>query len=134
MSDFLLLLATASATASGPKSQKAAEGLTRALPWTLLIITATVVLVVLAFWLKRQFFPSPERSVDEQAGGFSLSYLRKMHAAGEISDEEFEKTRERIVSKAQKRIAEEAEQADERAAIQPGQPRTKDVDLIRDAE
>jgi len=113
---------------------RSAEGLTRAVPWMLLIIVAAVVLLVLAFWLKRRFFEGPQKTPDEAVGGFSLSYLRKMHAAGEMSDDEYEKTRERIVSRAQKRIREDAEKAGKAAEVRPDQPRTKDVDLIREAE
>ena len=142
MHDLILLVANtgqaageaAGEVANKPVARDAASKLTQALPWILLIILGGVVLFVLGFWVKRQFLGGPERTVDEEAGGFSLSYLRKMHEAGELSDEEFEKTRERIVSRAQRKIAEEAETVDDRAAIRPGQTKSKDVDLIRDAE
>ncbi|MEL7237472.1 MAG: hypothetical protein AAGK78_01315 [Planctomycetota bacterium] len=39
-----------------------------------------------------------------------------------------------IRSRAQKRIREDAEKAGKAAEVRPDQPRTKDVDLIREAE
>lgn len=45
---------------------------------------------------------------DETPGGFTLSDLRKLHKAGKISDEEFEKTRSGVITAAQRAAAREA--------------------------
>ncbi len=104
-------------------------GLQRALMWALLLLVVGVVAIWLAFWFRRQMLGSPRRNAPE-AAGFSLTDLRRLRAEGKITKEEYEQTRDRIVQAAQRAISDASD--DDRPPVDA--PRTKDVDLIRDAE
>lgn len=107
----------------------ASTGLRRALMWALLLIISFIVLVLLAMWFRRQFLGGTRRSALEPIG-FSLADLRRLRDQGKITQEEYERTRDRIVHSAHFAIADAAK--DDRAPVDA--PQTKDVDLIRDAE
>lgn len=124
---FWLLGLLAQSTQPGA-APDAALGFRRALMWVLLLIVAFVVLVLLAMWFRRHFLGGPKRREREPIG-FSLSDLRRLRDEGKITTEEYERTRDRLVHSAQVIVA-EAEKDRPRADA----PRTKDVDLIREAE
>lgn len=124
-----LALLLAQTTRPGGLPPDAGIGLRRALMWALLLVISFVVLVLLAMWFRRQFLGGSKRSMLEPIG-FSLADLRRLRAEGKITQEEYELTRDRIVHSAQVAAAAAAE--DDRIPVDA--PRTKDVDLIRDAE
>ena len=107
-----------------------------AVGWILLILVVAVTLFVVALWAKGRWFGAPEPGVATGGviGGFTIGDLKRMRDSGEISDEEFERARERIVVTARREMAEEADAADDPERPKVGSPVTKDVDLIRDAE
>ena len=99
------------------------------LMWVLLLIVAFVTMLLLAMWLRRQFLGGPRRRAVEQ-GGFTIADLRVLRESGEMTQEEYEATRDRLVQAAQRKLARTSE-ADR---TPPDAPQTKDVDLIREAE
>lgn len=99
------------------------------LMWVLLLVVAFVTMLLLAMWFRRQFMGGSRRRAAEPAG-FSIAELRAMREAGEMSQEEYEMTRDRLVQAAHRKIAHSAG-ADR---VRPDAPQTKDVDLIREAE
>ena len=106
-----------------------------ALGWVLLIIVAAVVLLVLGLWVKKKITGDDDFEPPSMVmGSFSVGDLRRMRDNGEISDEEFERARERVISDAKERQEREAERQGNPDLPPPDAPRTKDVDLIRDAE
>ena len=98
------------------------------LMWVLLLLTAFVVMLLLAMWFRRQFLGGPRRHAHE-AAGFSIADLRSMRDSGKMSQEEYELARDRLVRSAQQSLARMA--GDDQGA---NAPQTKDVDLIREAE
>ena len=111
-----------------------ASAVIRSVFWVLLTIVVTVVLVLLALAVKKRFSAAGDVGPSPVGGGFTVGDLRRMRDNGEISDEEFERARERIVAGAKRRLAEEAERAGNPDRPPPEAPLTKDTDLIRDAE
>ena len=110
--------------------------------WVLLILVAVVVLVLIGLAVKRRLWDDDAGggdgvttgSPDRMAAGFTVGDLRRMRDAGEINDDEFERARERIVAAAKRRMAQDARRQGDPDKPPPDGPRTKDVDLIRDAE
>ena len=98
--------------------------------WGLLLIVAAVTAILVAMWVKRQIMGRPNARLREGVG-FTLGDLRQLHQEGKISQEEYERTRDRIVQAAQSAIADAAGDEDR---PRPGAPLTKDVDLVRDAD
>ena len=94
----------------------------------LLLLVIGVTLLVLAFWLKRQFFDAPKPLPPGNFGGFSLGDLRRLRAEGKMTEAEFERAKALLVAPARRDVI--AAAGDEREA----DVRTKDVDLIREAE
>ena len=111
-----------------------ASAVIRSVFWVLLTIVVTVVLILLALAIKKRFSGGGEPGPGPIGGGFTVGDLRRMRDNGEISDDEFERARERIVAGAKRRLAEEAERAGNPDRPPPDAPLTKDTDLIRDAE
>ncbi len=100
----------------------------------LLVLIAATVLILIGLWLKRRYLDDDERPDRVLSSGFGLSELRAMRERGELTDDEFERARTRIVKRAQDEVA-----ADVSAAGDPDRPpaeaaRTTDVDLVREAE
>lgn len=114
----------------------ATRSIMSAVGWILLILIVAVVLFVVALWAKGKWFGTPERQDygEGLAGGFTVGDLRRMRDSGEISDEEFERARERIVVAARRQVEADTQAAGNPDAPPPDAPRTKDVDLIREAE
>lgn len=126
------ILLAAQGTGRAADLEDVGQGLWRALGWGLLLTVAAVVAFLLAMWVRRQMVGGPRRAVLE-GGGFSLADLRRMRDEGKMSKEEYELSRRRMVAAAQRTLADEAAAHGEDAP-RPEQPRTKDVDLVKDAE
>ncbi len=71
------------------------EGLlTKALPWSLVILAAVVVLLVAVSYYRRRL-----RAGDPGGGElWSLQDLREMHARGDLSDEEFKRLKAGVIA------------------------------------
>ena len=106
----------------------AANRLWHTIGLALLFVVAGVTLIVLAMWLKRQFFGGPTPTVPGEFGGFTLGDLRRLRAEGQMTEAEFQRAKAMLVAPARRDVI--AAAGDEREA----DVRTKDVDLIRDAE
>ena len=90
--------------------------------WSLVTLGLLIVGMMAAARLRRKI--KQEDVTAAPAAGFTLSDLRQMHRAGQISDAEFERAKEKVVLAAQK--------AQARAAPPPGTPVEKDsTDAIR---
>ena len=126
----LLEILAAATRATRGIPQDTSSTMRRVLMYVLLLIVAGVVFMLLALWFRRQFVGAPKKSLADPAS-FSLSDLRQLRADGLITQQEYEMTRDRIVQAAQNAIADASDDAD-RPPVDA--PRTKDVDLIRDAE
>jgi hypothetical protein len=82
------------------------------LVWSLVLVGLLLVaFIAVAAFKKRLIKPD-----DGASGGFTLSDLRALHKTGKMSDAEFEKAKEAVVSAA-KRAAER--QAQEKSATRP---------------
>ena len=89
--------------------------------WSLLL----VVLVVIGWvtvWQVRRRMTSPDES---SGAGFTLSDLRQLHKSGQMSDEEFERAKAKVVDAA-RRVAER-----EKAAAAGGGGRAGGGDALR---
>lgn len=64
------------------------------LPWLGLLVVIVLVLGGIAIWLRKKT-SSPISNTSE---GYTLQELRRMHAEGELTDEEFEKAREVMIT------------------------------------
>jgi len=75
----------------------AANGYTPIFVWSLVLIGVIIVLFVAAAWVKRW----AGRHADQgPVAGFSLSELRRLHQSGQLTQEEFERAKEKIVQAA----------------------------------
>jgi hypothetical protein len=90
--------------------------------WSLVTLGLLIVGMMAVARLRRKI--KQEDVTAAPAAGFTLSDLRQMHRAGQISDGEFERAKEKVVLAAQK--------AQARVAPPPGTPVEKDsTDAIR---
>ena len=93
-----------------------------AIVWSIVILALLLLGMMAAARLRRKL--KQEDVTTGPASGFTLSDLRRMHRAGQLTDAEFERAKERVVLAAQKAAA--------RAAPPPGTPAEKDsADAIR---
>ena len=72
------------------------------LAWSAGLIVLLVVGMVFALRLKRRMKQHDDEAAAVPAAGFTLSDLRQMHRAGQLTEEEFNKAKEKIVLAAQK--------------------------------
>jgi uncharacterized membrane protein len=79
----------------------------QAILWSLVLLGVVIGMFLVVMWIKRRMSSVEVSSVP--AGGFTISDLRAMHKAGQISTEEFEKAKVKIVEAA-KRASERMEQ------------------------
>jgi hypothetical protein len=90
--------------------------------WSLVTLGLLIVGMMAAVRLRRKL--KQEDVTATPVAGFTLSDLRQMHRAGQITDAEFERAKEKVVLAAQKAAA--------RAVPPPGTPVEKDsADAIR---
>lgn len=71
--------------------------LTKALPWSFVLLAAVVVLV-LAIQYYRRRIRAGDASDDQP---WTLQDLREMHARGDLADEEFERLKARVIGEYQ---------------------------------
>ena len=114
--------------AQATRPAESADRLWHTVGTVLLLVVVAVTLTLLALWVKRQFLGGPEPTPPGQFGGFNLADLRRLRAAGKMTEAEFERAKALLVAPARKETI--ARAGDERE----GDTRTKDVDLIREAE
>ena len=96
-------------------------------PAVSVLVVVAGVLLLLGLWLKRRVVGSPEPEAPISMGGFGMAELREMHRRGELSDEEFERAKEKLVARMKAR-------ADAKELPPDDRSRPKDLDLIRDVE
>ena len=90
--------------------------------WSLVTLGLLIVGMMAAARVRRKI--KQEDVTAGPAAGFTLSDLRQMHRAGQITDAEFERAKEKVVLAAQRAAA--------KAAPPPGMPVEKDsTDAIR---
>lgn len=118
--------------AGRPDPEDVGQGLMQALGWGLLLTVAAVVAFLLAMWIRRQMIGQPRRGPVESEG-FTLADLRRLRDEGKMTGEEYEASRRRMVEAAQRTLADEAATHGQDAP-RVDQPRTKDVDLVKDVE
>jgi uncharacterized membrane protein len=75
-----------------------ADGISRAIVWSLVLIVVVLVLFAAVVMIKR-WLRKPE---DLMPGGFTLGDLRDLHRRGEMTDDEFERARAQIVESTRK--------------------------------
>ncbi|MCC7349715.1 MAG: SHOCT domain-containing protein [Phycisphaerales bacterium] len=75
----------------------AADDYSKVIVWSLVLIGVIIILFVTAAWVKRW----ASRNADAgPVSGFSLSELRKLHQSGQLSQDEFNRAKEKIVQSA----------------------------------
>lgn len=79
------------------------EALGRVIFWSLVLMGVLIALFVVTIKIRRW---SNQTTQDTAGQGFTLSSLREMHRQGQISDEEFERAKARIVAGARRSILE----------------------------
>jgi hypothetical protein len=80
-----------------------------------LMVGVVVAGAFLVLWLRRRTFGS-QASGPVPAGGFTLGDLRQLYKSGQLSEEEFNRAKEKIVLAAQR--AAEREAAEKKAALE----------------
>lgn len=68
--------------------------------WCVALLLVLIVGLVFAVRIKRRF--TAEDDAPPVASGFTLSDLRQMHKLGQLSDDEFERAKEKVVAAAKK--------------------------------
>lgn len=88
--------------------------MSKVLVWCGVLLAAAVVLGVVAMWLRRRLLRE-----DESEGismGFTLKDLRRMHEEGQLTDEEFDFARRKMVAKTRAELLPQDEAEDDEAA------------------
>lgn len=107
-----------------PSLPLAEASIAAAIFWSMVILGLLIVGMMAAARLRRKI--KQEDVTAAPAAGFTLSDLRQMHRAGQITDSEFERAKEKVVLAAQKAQAARA------ATLPAGTPVEKDsADAIR---
>lgn len=65
--------------------------------WMALLIVLVVALFGVVMWLRRRLSPNE----DFHGEGFTLGDLRRLHQSGKLSDDEFEKAKQGLITAAQ---------------------------------
>ena len=77
--------------------------------WCGILLLLAGVMVLVAFWIRRRMMS--EDDTEPLPMGFSLSDLKTLHEKGELSDEEFEHAKRRMVAGTRSRLEVETEVA-----------------------
>lgn len=80
--------------------------LSRVAPWCAALLIASVALSLGAFWLRRRL--AAQDDSEPLTMGFSLSDLRAMHTRGELTDQEYEHAKGRMVARTRAGLADES--------------------------
>lgn len=99
-----------------------------ALLWSLVLIFLLVLLFGAIVYLKK--WMAKDEGSESGKIGFTLGDLRRMHQAGQMSDEEYERARAQMIAATQRAAARDAELAAE-AAKQRNAGGVTDVEAIR---
>ena len=83
------MLATASATALLAQADESSS----AIFWLIVVFVVVLAGFVAVVWVRRRLSPDE----DFKGEGFTLSDLRRLHKEGQISDDEFERARSKMV-------------------------------------
>ena len=90
-----------------------AEELSDALPKILIFSLALIVLIVIGFvgvsWYRNRL----KETDTAPAAGFTLSDLRKLHKSGQMTDEEYERAKAKIIAVAKAPVVKKEETTDE---------------------
>jgi hypothetical protein len=65
------------------------------LPWLLVLVGVVIVGTVVIYFVRR----SIQNEAGTSAGGFTLQDLRELHAAGELSDDEYQRARAAMIGR-----------------------------------
>ena len=87
-----------------PVAQYSAASTVSILVWSSLFIVLVILGFVLVLWVKRRLRDDSDAK-NVKPLGFSLSDLRELHRNGHMSDEEFERAKEKIIGAAKARTA-----------------------------
>jgi hypothetical protein len=106
-----------------PSLPLAEASIAAAIFWSMVVLGLLIVGMMAAIRIRRKIKQEEEVTAGPVAG-FTLSDLRQMHRAGQLTDAEFERAKEKVVLAAQKVAA--------HAAPSPGTPVARDsTDAIR---
>jgi uncharacterized membrane protein len=75
-----------------PLADAAAE-LTRILFWSFTAVILLVVMALLLAWIRKRMSPSE----DFHGEGFTLADLRQLHKSGQMTDEEYERAKAKLI-------------------------------------
>jgi len=64
------------------------------LPWLILLIGVVLAGAIAIYYIRRSL-----KDTKSHGGGFTLQDLRDMHAAGELSDDEFERAKAQMIGR-----------------------------------
>lgn len=95
---------------------QADQSIWRIVVWSVVLIVVLVVLFAVATKVRRW---SRGAGQETTGHGFTLSDLRRMHQAGQISDEEFERARGRIAAVARNQILEQSPSSTKEGSTPP---------------
>lgn len=87
----------------------------KVLIWCAVLLAAAIVLGVAALWLRRRLLS--EEDADPVSMGFTLTDLRRMHEEGQLSDEEFDFARRKMVAKTRAQLLDGQTEEDEPALL-----------------
>ena len=98
--------------------------------WSLVMVALLIVGLVVVMWLKKRIKTDEEPAAVNPAG-FTLADLRQLHKTGQMSNEEFERAKARIINKAQQAAQRDAAAV---AAASSGGNSRSDEDLRKARE
>lgn len=76
--------------------------------WLLVLLGLVVLVAAVAPWLRRWYY-SDQSTADV---GFTLGDLRRLHAEGQMTDEEFERAKARIIAGARRALERQASETE----------------------
>lgn len=91
------LFGAAAISAISSPGDRSSQLFSSVLPWLLLLIVVVIVGGVVMLLVRRWFTSESSR----ETIGFTLQDLRNLHAAGELSDEEYERARASMIGRLQ---------------------------------
>lgn len=78
-------------------AQESSGALTRVLIWSLALIVVVIIGFVIVSWIRNRVTGTDTGPV----AGFTLSDLRRLHKSGQMTDEEFERAKAKIIAVSQ---------------------------------
>ncbi len=102
-------------------------GLTR---WTLVLVAVCFVAFIVVSIVRRR---SEEYRKSQVPPPFTLSDLREMHASGQLSDEEFDRAKEKMLNRARHSVGVPPEVAPPPTSVNPEAPKPPDTPINPDS-